>query len=177
MTSLFIASAEPETGKSAVALGILEQLTRRVGRVAVYRPIVRAGEQPDYVLEMLLQHGGVTTRYEEAVGVTYDDVHADPDAALARIVERYHAIEGGHDAVIVVGSDYTDVGTPTELAYNARIAANLGAPVLLIVRGTGRTASTHVRGHGGARARGSLRASVRRSRQSCPAPRAGGRSR
>ena len=141
VTSLYIASAEPETGKSAVALGILEQLTRRVGRVAVYRPIVRAGAQRDYVLEMLLRHGGVTTAYEEAVGVTYDDVHADPDAALARIVERYHAIEGGYDAVIIVGSDYTDVGTPTELAFNGRIAANLGTPVLLIVRGTSRTAT------------------------------------
>jgi phosphate acetyltransferase len=140
VTSLYIASAEPETGKSAVALGILEQLTRRVGRVAVYRPIVRAGEQPDYVLQMLLRHGGVTTGYDEAVGVTYDDVHADADAALARIVQRYHAIEGGHDAVIIVGSDYTDVGTPTELSFNARIAANLGAPVLLIVRGSDRTA-------------------------------------
>ncbi|MFP5345975.1 MAG: phosphate acetyltransferase [Actinomycetes bacterium] len=141
MTSLYIASAEPETGKSTVALGILEQLARRVGRVAVFRPIVRAGAQRDYVLEMLLRHGGVSVPYEQAAGVTYDDVHADGDAALAQIVERYHAIEGEHDAVVIVGSDYTDVGTPTEFSYNARIAANLGAPVLLIVRGTDRTAA------------------------------------
>nr|MDQ4007843.1 phosphate acetyltransferase [Actinomycetota bacterium] len=141
MTSLYIASAEPETGKSAVALGILEQLTRRVGRVAVFRPIVRAGKRRDYVLETLLRHGGACNTYDEAAGVTYDDVHADGDAAMARIVERYHEIESRHDAVIVVGSDYTDVGSPTEFAYNARIAANLGAPVLLIVRGTDRTAA------------------------------------
>lgn len=31
------------------------------------------------------------------------------------------------------------MATPTELAVNARIAANLGAPVLLSVRATGRT--------------------------------------
>ena len=31
--------------------------------------------------------------------------------------------------------DFTDVATPTELAYNARIAANLGAPVLLVLTG------------------------------------------
>jgi phosphate acetyltransferase len=139
VSSLYIASAEPESGKSAVALGILEQLTRRVGSVAVFRPIVRAGEQPDYVLQMLLQHGGVSTEYDQAAGVTYDEVHADGEAAMARIVERYHQLERRHDAVIVVGSDYTDVGTPTEFAYNARIAANLGAPMLLIVRGTDRT--------------------------------------
>ena len=36
---------------------------------------------------------------------------------------------------MIVGSDYTDVGSPAELGYNARIAANLGAPVLLVLSG------------------------------------------
>ncbi len=45
------------------------------------------------------------------------------------------------DAVVVVGSDYTDVGTPTEFSYNARIAANLGAPVLLVLNGADRSAA------------------------------------
>ncbi len=137
VTAVYIASAEPETGKSAVALGILEQLSRRVGQVAVFRPIVRSGDDPDYVLQTLLRHGGVSTRYEQAAGVTYDQVHADPDAAMGTIVERYHALLAADrpDAVVVVGSDYTDVGSPTELAYNAKVASNLGAPVVLVVRG------------------------------------------
>ena len=67
--------------------------------------------------------------------MTYDEVHADPTAALDRIVERYHQVADRCDAVVVVGSDYTDVGTPTEFSYNARIAANLGAPVLLVLNG------------------------------------------
>ena len=41
------------------------------------------------------------------------------------------------DAVVIVGSDYTDVASPAELAVNARIAVNLGAPVLLAVAGQG----------------------------------------
>ena len=36
------------------------------------------------------------------------------------------------DVVVIVGSDYTDIAGPTELAFNARIATNLGAPVLLV---------------------------------------------
>ena len=40
---------------------------------------------------------------------------------------------------MIVGSDYTDVATPTELSVNARIAVNLGAPVVLSVRAKGRT--------------------------------------
>ena len=50
-------------------------------------------------------------------------------------MERYKAVEAQCDAVVIVGSDYTDVGSPAELGYNARIAANLGAPVLLVMSG------------------------------------------
>ena len=39
----------------------------------------------------------------------------------------------------MLGSDYTDVSTGTELSFNARIAANLGSPVVLVVHGRQRT--------------------------------------
>src|SRR3954447_6450568 len=131
------------TGKSAVALGLLEQLSRRVGRVGVFRPVVRAdvpgSTGRDYVLDLLVSHEAVTLAYEDCVGVGYDDVHADPDGALEQIVERYHRVAERCDAIVVLGSDYTDVGTPTELSYNARVAANLGAPVVLVLNGLGRS--------------------------------------
>lgn len=133
--SIYITSAEGHSGKSTVALGVLDTLTHQIQRVGVFRPIARSIVERDYVLEALLAHDGVDLEYDECVGVTYDDVHADPEAALSRIVERYKAVEAKCDAVVVVGSDYTDVGSPTELSFNARIAANLGAPVLLVLTG------------------------------------------
>ena len=142
--SVYIASVEGFTGKSTIALGVLEQLSRRVERVGVFRPIVRADAERfggrDYVLDLLTAHESVNLAYDDCTGVTYDEVHADPSAALDRIVERYHDVADRCDAVVVVGSDFTDVGTPTEFSYNARIAANLGAPVLLVLNGSGRTA-------------------------------------
>ncbi len=133
--SIYITSAEGHSGKSTVALGVLDTLTHQIQRVGVFRPIARSIEEPDYVLQALLAHDGVDLDYDECVGVTYDDVHADPEAALSRIVELYKAVEAKCDAVVIVGSDYTDVGSPTELSFNARIAANLGAPVLLVLTG------------------------------------------
>ena len=133
--SIFITSAEGHSGKSTVALGVLDALSHATPRVGVFRAIARSTVEPDYVLEMLLDHDGVDLPYDECIGVTYDDVRHDPDAALAAIVERYKAVEAQCDAVVVIGSDYTDVGSPAELAYNARIAANLGAPVLLVLGG------------------------------------------
>lgn len=143
-SSVYVASVEGYTGKSAVALGVLDELSRRVERVGVFRPIVRkdgATEHGgrDYVLELLTSHDAVSLSYDECAGVTYDEVHADPGNALDRIVERYHRVADQCDAVVIVGSDYTDVGTPTEFSYNARIAANLGAPVLLVLNGFGRS--------------------------------------
>jgi phosphate acetyltransferase len=135
MRSIYITSVEGYTGKSTVALGVLETLVRRLHRVGVFRPIARSATERDYVLELLLRHVGADLDYEQCIGVSYDDVHADPDAALSRIVERYRAVEALCDAVVIVGSDYTDVSAPTELGYNARVAANLGAPVLLVLGG------------------------------------------
>jgi len=133
--SIYITSAEGHSGKSSIALGVLDTLSHEVERVGVFRPIARSITERDYVLDLLLAHDGVDLDYDECVGVTYDDVHDDPDAALQKIVERYKSVESKCDAVVIVGSDYTDVGSPTELGYNARIAANLGAPVLLVLTG------------------------------------------
>ncbi|QIX27921.1 phosphate acetyltransferase [Nocardioides sp. JQ2195] len=142
-SSVYVASAEGFTGKSTIALGVLEQLSRAVERVGVFRPIVRAeaggADQRDYVLELLTSHDAVDLTYDECAGVSYDEVHRDPEAAMDRIVERFHLVADRCDAVVVIGSDYTDIATPTEFSYNARIAANLGAPVLLVANGIGRT--------------------------------------
>lgn len=137
--NIYIASPEGETGKSTVALGVVDLLTRRFQRVGVFRPVARSTDARDYVLELLLAHDGVDLDYDLCVGVTYEEVHADPDAALSKIVTRYHAVEAECDVIVIVGTDYTDVAGPTELAFNARIAANLGAPVMLVVSGNRRT--------------------------------------
>ena len=137
--SIYITSAEGDSGKSTVALGVVDNLSRTINKVGVFRPVARVNDGSDYVLQLLLGHIGVDLTYDECVGVTYDEVHADPDAALATIVARYHEVAGKCDAVVIVGTDYTDLAAAAEFEYNARIAANLGSPVALVVRGAGRT--------------------------------------
>ncbi|HWK78313.1 phosphate acetyltransferase [Microbacterium sp.] len=133
--SIYITSAEGHSGKSTVALGVLDALMRATPRVGVFRPIARSSAERDYVLELLLAHDGVHLDYDDCIGVTYDEVRDDPDRALATIVSRFKSVEAQCDSVVIIGSDYTDVASPAELGYNARIAANLGAPVLLVLGG------------------------------------------
>jgi phosphate acetyltransferase len=142
--SVYVASSEGLTGKSAVALGLLDALVREVGSVGVFRPLTTVGAHPgpgerDLVVELLVSQPGVQQTYDDAIGVTYDLAREDPDEALHEIVERFGQVAGRFDVVLVVGSDYTDVSTGTELSFNAKIAANLGAPVVLVVHGRGRT--------------------------------------
>lgn len=136
-SNIYVTSSEGHSGKSAVALGLVEALNRRVERVGVFRPLIEGGPERDAVLELLLEvdEGGSGLGYDESYGVTYEELHADPDDAISRIIERFKRVERASDAVVVVGSDFTDVGNPAELGDNASIAADLGARVVLVVTG------------------------------------------
>src|SRR5271169_58326 len=146
-SGLYVAATEGDTGKSTIALGILHRLAATVARVGVFRPITRvSGGDRDYILDLLLAQTTAGLPYERCIGVTYQQLHADRDAAIDDIVERYHAMATDCDAVVIVGSDYTDVASPAELSVNARIAVNLGAPVVLAVRAKDRSVEQVVHG-------------------------------
>ncbi|MCC6855115.1 MAG: AAA family ATPase, partial [Microbacteriaceae bacterium] len=61
--SIYLASAEGHSGKSSVALGVLDTLLRSTPRVGVFRPVTRSTAEPDFVLELLLSRDGVTLDY------------------------------------------------------------------------------------------------------------------
>jgi len=134
-SAIYVTSAEGRSGKSTIAVGMLEALKGTVERVGVFRPVARSQQESDYVLDMLLERSTAGLGAEECIGTDYAELHDDPAAAFARIVDRFGRMEQKCDAVLILGSDYTDVGSPTEFATNARIAADLAAPVLLVLNG------------------------------------------
>ncbi len=139
---IYISSAEGHTGKSMIALGLLTTLSDEGVDVGVFRPVTKSRTEPDALLDRLIQEVGISDSTAECMGVSYEDVHQNPDGSLVTIIQRYKLLEARHDAMVILGSDYTDVTTPTELAYNARIAANLGTPVLLVLGGRNTDEST-----------------------------------
>ena len=70
-SAIYIASPEGDTGKSTIALGLLHRLAATVAGVGVFRPIVRAGDGRDYILELLLAHATAGLDYDDCAGVTY----------------------------------------------------------------------------------------------------------
>jgi phosphate acetyltransferase len=133
--SIFVASVEGHTIKSAIALGLVDSLKKNQSKIGVFRPVTASWDRPDWVLELLLDHVGNTAEYQDCIGVSYQDLHEDAVGSLSRIVDKFTAFQSRFDVVVVLGSDFTDVVTPTELAFNARVAANIAAPLLLVLNG------------------------------------------
>lgn len=52
--SIYVVSMEGQTGKSTVALGLVNLLSGNVKNVGVFRPVVRSDRESDRVLELLL---------------------------------------------------------------------------------------------------------------------------
>lgn len=144
--SVYITSSEGDSGKSTVALGLLELLTARTGRVKVFRPVTKSPERTDRVIDLLLDHPAVQQEYSSAIGVSYKELHENEEAARNTIVSRFHALANGSegvpsaDMILVLGSDFQDISTGQELHSNASIATDLGSPVLLVIPGFHRNA-------------------------------------
>ncbi|MBW8802810.1 MAG: phosphate acetyltransferase [Catenulisporales bacterium] len=136
---LYITATDAASGKTVVALGVAEAMSRRVRGLGVFRPVVRGGGAVDEVVDLIRTRYRIAEPYESCVGTTYDAVHLDPGRAVETIVDRYRALAARCEAVVVVGSDFTDAATTTEFGFNATVAANLALPVLLVVGGMERT--------------------------------------
>ncbi|MDG4806003.1 phosphate acetyltransferase [Micromonospora sp. WMMD1120] len=140
--SVYLTSVGAGGGKSAVALGLAELLSRQVGRIGVFRPLVASGG-PDPILALLSERYRVEVPLADLAGATYAEAAAmvadgRREQLISGIVERYRAVERQCPAVVVVGSDFDDPGDPAhprELAFNARLATEFGSVVVPVVDG------------------------------------------
>ncbi|MDR2975616.1 MAG: phosphate acetyltransferase [Propionibacteriaceae bacterium] len=137
--NVYIAAPDAATGKSSVALGAIAALTAQGLKVGVFRPIIQT-DAPDPTLQTLIETTGSSQTLDQAYGVTYATVRRSTDDAITCIIDRYEQIQSQFDAMVILGSDYSDVIGPIEFSLNARIAANLNAPVLLALSARGETA-------------------------------------
>src|SRR4030095_7700844 len=62
------------------------------------------------------------------------------DELLKRILAAYKRLDDTTDLLLVEGSDFSEASGALEFDFNADVANHLGCPVLLVVRGSNRTA-------------------------------------
>jgi phosphate acetyltransferase len=137
--SVYIAGFGEGGGKSTVALGLAELLSRQVGRIGAFRPLVtRPGHDP--ILDLLRARYAISLPAADLHGMTYAEAAAlvaagNREELISRIVERYRAVEDQVPAMVVIGSDLEDSDDPRQLGFNARLATELGSVAVAVVDG------------------------------------------
>ena len=119
---LFLASPEARTGKSAVAVGLLDILVREVGTVGIFRPLVD-GHARDRLIDVLLARPGVEQTYDNARGVTYEAAYNDPDEALSEILNRFEDVASSGTT-----SSWSSVRTTRTSRVRPNMRSTLGSP-------------------------------------------------
>ena len=139
--AVYLTSLEPESGKSLVALGLMEILSRRVDRVGYFRPVVPPGSRRDETVELFRTRYRLSQSYGESYGVTADRTrtsgtgtggHDAGTAVVDEVLSRFESLARGCDVVVVEGTDYLGASAAFQVDLNARMAANLGAGVVVV---------------------------------------------
>jgi phosphate acetyltransferase len=137
---VYITAMGPQSGKSVVALGMMEMLSGRAERLGFFRPIVPSGPEPDTEIELMRDRYRLEASHDEMQALTDEEAQAaiaagDRDEVKRRVVAAYRRLEAGCDVVICEGTDYAGESPALDFDLNADLANELGAPVLVVVHG------------------------------------------
>lgn len=142
---IYIATSEPNSGKSIVALGLMKMLLSKTPKVGYFRPIIdyNANGNRDNHINTILTHFGLKVDYEECYAYTRPEfinkLNSDEDGEIIdTIIEKYKALEERNDFMLVEGTDFSGEGASIELDVNVYIAKNLGLPTVIVTSGVGK---------------------------------------
>jgi len=138
--AIYIATNQPYSGKSVMALGLLNMLSGKTKKVAYFKPIIyRPNEkEADAHIQMIAAHFKINTPYEEMYAFTREEVlqhrAVGNDAfVIDTIIEKFKKLEEENDFVVVEGTDFLKDGVSYDFDANLVIAKNLGIPVIILV--------------------------------------------
>ncbi|MCK0146622.1 phosphate acetyltransferase [Arenibacter sp. F26102] len=143
--AIYIATTEPNSGKSIVSLGLMQLLLGKTAKVGYFRPIIDDFEKNniDDHIDTILKHFEVDQKFEDSFAYTRSQVvqlkNMDrDDEIIGKIINKYKAIEDRFDIVLVEGTDFSGEGAIIEWDINVLIAKNLGIPAVIIANGKGK---------------------------------------
>ncbi len=137
--NIFIAATEPNSGKSAISIGLIEAFESIVPKVGYIKPIgqrYHENSDRDSDAQLIKDIFQLENRLEDINPVSIEDIQKNKDVAYDKIIESYKRIAEVKDIVVIEGTDYTSVTNVLEFDINAELAKDLNAPVLLIANGS-----------------------------------------
>ncbi len=144
--AIYIASSEPNSGKSLITLGLMNMLVGKIKNIAYFKPIVNETEKDikDIHIETILTQFGLKSDYTDTFAFTYDELlkhrsEGNNSLVIDTIISKFKQLEESHDFVVVEGTSFNGDAASFEFDSNVDIAKNLGIPLILITKGDNST--------------------------------------
>lgn len=139
---IYIATIEPNSGKSVVVLGLMRMLLGKTAKVGYFRPIIedRAPGEMDNHINTVLSHFELDINYKNTFAYTRNEVldlynQGKSGEVIDQIIKKYKYLEERFDFVLLEGTDFVHDNSSIELDLNILISKNLGLPVIVVTRG------------------------------------------
>lgn len=140
--SIFVASSEPFSGKSIVALGLINLLLGKAKQVGYFKPVININDplEKDVHISTILQYFDLPVSYENAFAFSRTEAmqlleNESRGLLIDKIISKYKTLEEQHDFTLIEGSDFLGAGSAFEIGINATIAKNLNAPAIIVSSG------------------------------------------
>ncbi len=138
--TLYIASMEPGAGKLLVTMGIMELLTRRLGRVGFFRPVIDVDNGRDGDIDLILSRYCPTMKYEDSFGFKTEEVKTyvardKLKELLEELIGRLKELQKNYDFVLCEGLNSLGFLSAFDIDINIEIAKNLGCPFVSVING------------------------------------------
>lgn len=140
--SIFIATTEPYSGKSIVALGLVNMLLGKTQKTGFFKPVINTdpAEGRDAHIETITSYFNLGIKYEDTFAFTKSNVmrqmeNGNQGGILNTIIHKFKKLEEDYDFTVIEGSDFVGEGTAFEFELNLSIAKNLSTPVIIVSSG------------------------------------------
>lgn len=138
--SLYISSLAPAAGSLVVAMGIMELLKGRLGKVAFFRPVILDGDEVDKDIDFMLEHYALGMDYKDMYGYTVHEVESyiaenRYNHILENLIDKLKILESQYDFVLIEGLNQSNFSQTLDFDINLSIAKNLSSPFISVLKG------------------------------------------
>ncbi|GAA4234393.1 phosphate acetyltransferase [Postechiella marina] len=145
---IYVATIEPNSGKSVVVLGLMRMLLGKTAKVGYFRPIIedtKVGEIDNHI-NTVISYFEIDINYKKTFAYTRSQVldlynKGKSGDAIDEIIKKYKYLEERFDFILVEGTDFSHENSSLELDINLLISKNLGLPAIIVSQGDGKSLS------------------------------------
>ncbi len=139
---IYVATLEPNSGKSIIVLGLMRMLLGKTPKVGYFRPIIEhdtTGAKDNHI-NTVTSFFDIPISYKDTYAFTRHEVldlynRGKAGDVINKVIEAYKSLETQFDFILVEGTDFSHENSSLELDINLLISKNLGLPVIMVAQG------------------------------------------